>query len=235
MLCSPTLSQEAGRAPGMQLLYPSSVSGDSRREFAWCNTVTCLCICRYEYQPEELGSMLEIIACIKGVATLLQHAESWLSAYLHQAMYAQMQHVVQLLLAQTGTGSQDKVLRLFCCTLHSLHLPTNGCPHGLWLTLALCARINLASSRNINASALQASKHARHLLCMLCCSLLKAATILSMPSSMNKCPAFTVHVVLMSSDASALGGSCTCMYTSAIEVAQCSPWPLKHLAPCCIT
>ena len=67
--------------------------------------------CRYEYQPEELGSMLEIMACMKGVAGLLQQAEVWLSGYLHQAMYAQMQHFVQLLLTHTSLGSQDKV----CC------------------------------------------------------------------------------------------------------------------------
>lgn len=56
--------------------------------------------------------MLEIMACMKGVAGLLQQAEVWLSAYLQQAMYAQMQHFVQLLLTQTSLGSQDKV----CCS-----------------------------------------------------------------------------------------------------------------------
>lgn len=84
--------------------------------YASCVVLTFLCPCRYEYQPGELGSMLEIIACIKGVATLLQHAESWLSAYLHQAMYAQMQRIVQLLLAQTG--SQDKVHKVLLCIMH---------------------------------------------------------------------------------------------------------------------
>lgn len=53
--------------------------------------------------------MLEVLACIKGVAGTLQQAEVWLSAYLHQAMYAQMQHFVQLLLTQASLGQPEKV------------------------------------------------------------------------------------------------------------------------------
>ena len=53
--------------------------------------------------------MLEIMACMKGVAGLLQQAEVWLSAFLHQAMYAQMQQFVQLVLTQVSLGAQDKV------------------------------------------------------------------------------------------------------------------------------
>ena len=53
--------------------------------------------------------MLEVLACIKGVAGMLQQAEVWLSAYLHQAMFAQMQHFVQLLLTQASLGQPEKV------------------------------------------------------------------------------------------------------------------------------
>lgn len=59
--------------------------------------------------------MLEILACIKGVACLLQQADTWMSGYLFQAVYMQMQSFVQL--ALTHTESRDKVMPL------TLHLP----------------------------------------------------------------------------------------------------------------
>ena len=63
---------------------------------------------RYDYQPVELGCMLEILACIKGVAALLQQADSWLSGYVCQAIYLQMQSFVQL--ALTHLDPRHKVL-----------------------------------------------------------------------------------------------------------------------------
>ena len=54
--------------------------------------------------------MLEILACMKGVAALLQQADVWLSAYICQAVYLQMQSFVQL--AVTHLDPQNKVWQL---------------------------------------------------------------------------------------------------------------------------
>ena len=71
----------------------------------------CLMPCfldRYDYQPENLACMLEILACIKGVAALLQQADVWLSGYICQAVFLQMQGFVQL--AMTHLDPRNKVL-----------------------------------------------------------------------------------------------------------------------------
>lgn len=52
--------------------------------------------------------MLEILACIKGVAALLQQADVWLSGYLCQAVFLQMQGFVQL--AMTHVDPRNKVV-----------------------------------------------------------------------------------------------------------------------------
>jgi len=52
--------------------------------------------------------MLEILACIKGVAALLQQADVWLSGYICQAVFLQMQGFVQL--AMTHLDPRNKVL-----------------------------------------------------------------------------------------------------------------------------
>lgn len=52
--------------------------------------------------------MLEILACVKGLACLLQQADTWMSSYLFQAVYLQMQSFVQL--ALTHTEPRDKVM-----------------------------------------------------------------------------------------------------------------------------
>lgn len=69
-----------------------------------------VCGFRYDYQPADLRYMLEILACIKGVACILQQADPWMSGYLFQAVYMQMQSFVQL--ALTHTESRDKVMPL---------------------------------------------------------------------------------------------------------------------------
>ncbi len=51
--------------------------------------------------------MLEILACIKGVAALLQQADVWLSGYICQAVFLQMQGFVQL--AMTHLDPRNKV------------------------------------------------------------------------------------------------------------------------------
>ncbi|KAL0041117.1 hypothetical protein WJX77_005471 [Trebouxia sp. C0004] len=53
-------------------------------------------VSRYDYQPGDLACMLEILACIKGVSALLQQADVWLSGYICQAVFLQMQGFVQL-------------------------------------------------------------------------------------------------------------------------------------------
>lgn len=63
---------------------------------------------RYDYQPENLACMLEILSCIKGVAALLQQADVWLSGYICQAVFLQMQGFVQL--AMTHLDPRNKVL-----------------------------------------------------------------------------------------------------------------------------
>ncbi len=50
--------------------------------------------------------MLEMLACIKGVAALLQQV--WLSGYICQAVFLQMQGFVQL--AMTHLDPRNKVL-----------------------------------------------------------------------------------------------------------------------------
>ena len=64
---------------------------------------------RYDYQAADLGSMLEILACMKGVACLLQQANTWMSGYLYQAVYLQMQTFVQLALTHTDPRSKVRV------------------------------------------------------------------------------------------------------------------------------
>ena len=66
---------------------------------------------RYEYQPADLECMLEILACIQGVACLLQQADTWLSGYLCQAVHLHMQGFVQLTL--THLDSRNKVKSFF--------------------------------------------------------------------------------------------------------------------------
>ena len=82
-----------------------------------------MCVCvhacvgvrvRYDYQAADLGHMLEILACIKGVACLLQQANTWMSGYLYQAVYLQMQTFVQL--ALTHTDPRNKVNTLLHCS-----------------------------------------------------------------------------------------------------------------------
>ena len=51
--------------------------------------------------------MLEIMACIKGVAALLQQAAVWVTPFISQAIYLQMQSFVQL--ALTHLAPQNKV------------------------------------------------------------------------------------------------------------------------------
>ncbi len=63
---------------------------------------------RYDYQPGDLACVLEILACIKGVAALLQQADVWLSGYLCQAVFLQMQGFVQL--AMTHVDPRNKVV-----------------------------------------------------------------------------------------------------------------------------
>ena len=55
--------------------------------------------------------MLEILACIHGVACLLQQADTWLSGYLCQAVHLHMQSFVQL--ALTHMDSRNKVNKPF--------------------------------------------------------------------------------------------------------------------------
>lgn len=55
--------------------------------------------------------MLEILACIQGVACLLQQADTWLSGYLCQAVDLHMQGFVQLTL--THLDSRNKVKSFF--------------------------------------------------------------------------------------------------------------------------
>lgn len=68
---------------------------------------TPCCLVRYDYQAGELACMLEILACIKGVAALLQQADVWLSGYICQAVFLQMQGFVQL--AMTHLDPRNKV------------------------------------------------------------------------------------------------------------------------------
>lgn len=74
--------------------------------------------------------MLEILACMKGVAALLQQADIWLSAYICQAVYLQMQSFVQL--AVTHLDPQNKVQH---CTQVCL-LPDSR----LWTAFKWCLR-----------------------------------------------------------------------------------------------
>lgn len=97
-----------------------------------CNMSVCIHVCggvhaRYDYQAADLGSMLEILACIKGVACLLQQANIWMSGYLYQAVYLQMQTFVQL--AMTHTDPRNKVRTpLHPSTPHmNVLLPAPGC------------------------------------------------------------------------------------------------------------
>ncbi|KAL0046332.1 hypothetical protein WJX82_009330 [Trebouxia sp. C0006] len=63
-------------------------------------------VSRYDYQPGDLACMLEMLACIKGVAALLQQADVWLSGYICQAVFLQMQGFVQL--AMTHLDPRNK-------------------------------------------------------------------------------------------------------------------------------
>lgn len=73
----------------------------------------CACVhVRYDYQPADLGCMLEILACIKGVACLLPQANTWMSGYLYQAVYLQMQGFVQLALTHTDPRNKVKGLTI---------------------------------------------------------------------------------------------------------------------------
>ena len=56
--------------------------------------------------------MLEILACIKGVAALLQQADIWLSGYICQAVHLQMQSFLQLALIHLDP--QNKVIDQLC-------------------------------------------------------------------------------------------------------------------------
>ena len=85
---------------------------------AFCCTITfCpsasilgVCVCRrYDYQPAELGCMLEILACIKGVAALLQQADTWLSGYICQAVFLNMQSLVQLAITHMDPSNKVRV------------------------------------------------------------------------------------------------------------------------------
>ena len=80
---------------------------------------------RYDYQAADLGHMLEILACIKGVACLLQQANIWMSGYLYQAVYLQMQTFVQL--AMTHTDPRNKVNTPPSTAYRNVLLPVPGC------------------------------------------------------------------------------------------------------------
>ena len=60
--------------------------------------------CRYDYQPQELGAVLELMACIKGLAALMERAQAWLCEVLAQAVHVQTHQFLQWALANTKPG-----------------------------------------------------------------------------------------------------------------------------------
>lgn len=60
--------------------------------------------CRYDYQPQELGAVLELMACIKGLAALMERAQAWLCEVLAQAVHVQTNQFMQWALANTKPG-----------------------------------------------------------------------------------------------------------------------------------
>ncbi|KAA6416660.1 MAG: component of SCAR regulatory complex, partial [Trebouxia sp. A1-2] len=79
-------------------------------------------VSRYDYQPGDLACMLEILACIKGVAALLQQADVWLSGYICQATFLQMQGFVQL--AMTHLDPRNKGMQAVSVLHNSLGSPS---------------------------------------------------------------------------------------------------------------
>ena len=60
--------------------------------------------CRYDYQAQELGAVLELMACIKGLAALMERAQAWLCEVLAQAVHVQTHQFLQWALANTKPG-----------------------------------------------------------------------------------------------------------------------------------
>ena len=72
---------------------------------------------REQHSPESIGAMLEIMACLQGLAGQLFGEQVWLAPLLQQAVRAQAQHVADLLSAAIEKPSLPRKVRppLFRC------------------------------------------------------------------------------------------------------------------------
>ena len=87
--------------------------------------------CRYDYQPQELGAVLEVMACIKGLAALMERAQAWLCEVLAQAVHVQTHQFLQWALANTKPGlkvSSKSSLMQFARDQHWCLVVRRKCP-----------------------------------------------------------------------------------------------------------